>query len=137
MPQHKEAFALMWYTCDGRTTPTEQTLEGCGHRERIWNSRDGVTPFGTSCPSCNGSLLHSNWNLDRPDQNYKLKRWQKFWRDGTMEEALDILNRRFELWKTRGHTIPEEQQIQMLAAVREDTSPEFPKGWPMLDIHKP
>jgi len=33
-PQHRhaEAFKLMIYACS------------CGHRETIWNSRDGVTP---------------------------------------------------------------------------------------------
>lgn len=47
-----EAFCLMWYACD------------CGHRERFWNSRDGITPFGTSCPSCGGVMNHVQWPLD-------------------------------------------------------------------------
>jgi hypothetical protein len=58
--QHKEAFALMWYAC------------ACGHRERFWNSRDGVTPFGgIECPSCGekgmsmtGGLSHIRFDLD-------------------------------------------------------------------------
>jgi hypothetical protein len=58
--QHKEAFALMWYAC------------ACGHRERFWNSRDGVTPFGgIQCPSCGeqgmsmtGGLSHIRFDLD-------------------------------------------------------------------------
>lgn len=38
---HGEAFCLMTYSC-----------EACWHREVLWNSRDGVTPFGLACVSC-------------------------------------------------------------------------------------
>src|SRR5438128_138761 len=48
---HGEAFMLMWYEC-----------RGCGARERVWNSRDGVTPFGMGCASCGtDNMLHTNW----------------------------------------------------------------------------
>ncbi len=43
---HAEAFCLMQYAC------------ACGHREVIWNSRDGVTPFCLNCPSCGEADLH-------------------------------------------------------------------------------
>lgn len=46
--RHAEAFCLMTYLC-----------KGCGHREVIWNSRDGVTPFAATCPSCGGATLAS------------------------------------------------------------------------------
>ena len=34
---HAEAFKLMIYACEN---------PDCLHQEKIWNSRDGVTPFG-------------------------------------------------------------------------------------------
>ena len=46
--QHAEAFWLMKYTC-----------QDCGHEEVIWNSRDGVTPFGIRCMACGEiNMLH-------------------------------------------------------------------------------
>lgn len=64
---HKEAFALMQYECQppksspfGNPTPRPS----CGTVEWIWNSRDGVTPFGVDCRSCGGEALHARWNED-------------------------------------------------------------------------
>jgi hypothetical protein len=80
--QHKEAFCLMTYACK------------CGHRERIWNSRDGVTPFAAQCPSCDdGIMQHVDWALDRRAVEHKLRPGQKFWRDGTPDEAEAIMRR--------------------------------------------
>lgn len=73
---HKEAFALMWYGCE------------CGHRERIWNSRDGVTPFITACPSCGESeLQHIWWNKDETNPSHKPFHGQRVWIDMTREAA--------------------------------------------------
>lgn len=53
---HAEAFCLMWYKC-----------EKCGHEMRIWNSRDGVTPFIIACPACRmGEAKHIDWGRDQP-----------------------------------------------------------------------
>ena len=53
--KHKEAFCLMRYVC--RT---------CGFSEWMWNSRDGVTPYGVKCRNCpNGAEHHVNWRDDR------------------------------------------------------------------------
>lgn len=60
--EHAEAFCLMWYGCK------------CGHRERIWNSRDGVTPFGMGCPSCGGSMSHVDWQKDILAPQHQLNR---------------------------------------------------------------
>jgi len=58
---HKEAFCHMRYRC-----------EICGEEIMIWNSRDGVTPFGVSCINklCSGSMTHINWNQDKFDKDY-------------------------------------------------------------------
>ncbi len=45
--RHVEAFCLMLYGC-----------EGCGYRETLWNTRDGVTPFTVGCRKCDGMMTH-------------------------------------------------------------------------------
>lgn len=49
---HPEAFCLMWYQ--------DQVT---GERERLWNSRDGVTPFVITSPAGNESR-HVDWHCD-------------------------------------------------------------------------
>jgi hypothetical protein len=79
---HVEAFCLMWYACE------------CGHRERIWNSRDGVTPFGLSCPSCNQpKLSHVDWRLDKCVPDHVPAAGQRVWISMTRERALEIARR--------------------------------------------
>jgi hypothetical protein len=54
--QHPEAFCLMLYQC-----------KGCGFQESLWNSRDGVTPFGICCPKCGSAeMFHVEWHRDTP-----------------------------------------------------------------------
>jgi len=124
--KHKEAFALMWYACK------------CGHRERLWNSRDGVTPFGFGCPSCGGTLgeqglLHVWWNLDRCVPDHVPHSGQRVWRDGTREDAEAILRDRQEAFTEAGHPIADEYMATMLADYGSETS-EFHPGWPMLQV---
>lgn len=76
---HVKAFCLMWYQC-----------KECSHTEQIWNSRDGVTPFGAQCPSCGGSMWHISWHMDKYAPNHKLHFGQKFWRDASTEEWLAL-----------------------------------------------
>lgn len=53
--QQPERFALMEYRCGL-----------CGAFERIWNSRNAVTPFCVDCatPNCSGLKQHVNWTHD-------------------------------------------------------------------------
>jgi hypothetical protein len=61
---HVEAFCLMTYeTKDGSVT------------ERIWNSRDGVTPFVVYTRDGKTEMQHVRWQEDR-------------YRDGTMPPLL-------------------------------------------------
>jgi hypothetical protein len=118
---HKEAFALMWYACK------------CGHRERIWNSRDGVTPFGASCPSCStGIINHVDWQNDVCAPDHKPNRWQKIWRDGTPDEAEAIMRRRIERYKG-GPWEPSANAAADLILLAREAQGEFRKGWPALD----
>lgn len=118
---HPEAFALMWYACN------------CGHRERIWNSRDGVTPFGgVSCISCGGSLTHVDFKLDEPRPDHELRLGQLFWRDGTAGDAITIIKNRIRIWQERRKPMPEEIAEQLLEDARNQTG-EWGRRWPMLD----
>ena len=74
--KHAEAFALMHYKC-----------KACGHTEKIWNSRDGVTPFGLSCPRCGSTeFLHWAWHLDQTIEDYQPKIGQRIFVDLTFEK---------------------------------------------------
>jgi hypothetical protein len=128
--QHTEAFALMWYACE------------CGHRERIWNSRDGVTPFGgILCSSCGGKglqrrgLTHVDWKLDEPAPEHKLTNGQRFFRDGTAADAIPIVERRLKLFAERGAAIPPEVAERLRKAAHEQMG-EWQKGWPMVDRYE-
>jgi hypothetical protein len=126
MSTHKEAFCLMWYAC-----------KACGHRERIWNSRDGVTPFGCNCPSCNGTLNHVEWHNDTPAPDHKLIPGQRFWRDGTPDEAEAIMRRRIEKAKGTQWEAGPETVAQLIKAARDESDEsEFRKGWPVLDVYR-
>lgn len=122
--EHTEAFALMWYACP------------CGHRERIWNSRDGVTPFGgVHCPSCDGrgiqtrGLKHIEWQLDEHAPDHKLKDGQRFFRDGTALDAIRIIERRLAL-----HPVSDDIAERLRRGAREQYEDDgWRKGWPIVD----
>lgn len=79
---HAEAFCLMSYQC-----------EICGHNERIWNSRDGVTPFIIGCPVCGQPThKHVDWGNDvcSPLHSMMLKPGDRYFTDLTMARAREI-----------------------------------------------
>lgn len=130
---HGEAFALMWYVC--------QNKQGCPHTERIWNSRDGVTPFGgITCPSCGtsglkGGLSHVMFSTDTYAPGHKLAPGQRFFRDGTKAEAIKIMERRAVAYALVGHDFPPDVLARIIAEINAGTSQEFLPGWPMVDRH--
>lgn len=83
---HPEAFTLMWY--EGKAA------DGSEIRERIWNSRDGVTPFivrSRTEPSV--ELTHAKWATDVYDPSYahtNLKIGDRVFVDMTHERATEI-----------------------------------------------
>jgi hypothetical protein len=114
-----ERFCLMWYACS------------CGHRERVWNSRNGVTPFGLSCTSCDPGLRrsanHTDWHLDVPVEKHVLIHGQRFFRDGTPEEAVAIIERR-----ARRSFMPEDIKKCLIEDAKY-TRGEWNVGWPSVD----
>jgi len=74
--KHAEAFALMTYKC-----------QNCGDTEKIWNSRDGVTPFSIRCEYClDGLKYHINWKEDLCFPNYEPQEGMRIFVDWTKEE---------------------------------------------------
>lgn len=126
--KHAEAFCLMRYECseDARPNRTGNT-RGCGHHEIIWNSRDGVTPFLTGCPSCGGMMSHAYFGSDVFAPDHKPHRGQRFWRDGTLAEYEAVYLRRIlEI----GKESREEAEKHATEIARDEIS----RGAPWLDI---
>jgi hypothetical protein len=112
--KNADAFMLYWYACvEGPPYYTKirgilkrMRSDPCGHRERIWNMRDGVVPFGTTCPSCGGALHHVDWKLDEFAPNHKLLHFQKFWTAMTLDRAREIATKLQTMASKRGHKPP-------------------------------
>lgn len=87
--EHAEAFTHMRYgTKDGSVIFP------------IWNSRDGVTPFGCLHPIIEGlELTHlPSWQLDHFDPLYLPQVGEYVWIDLDPEKALQIAMERVEGW---------------------------------------
>lgn len=98
MYNHKEAFCLMTYRC-----------KDCGFEERIWNSRDGVTPFGLACPNCKGhNHTHEDWQNDQCNPLFGLfmKSGQRYFVNMTMERAREYAARRVDHYIEIGELAP-------------------------------
>lgn len=78
--KHLEAYCLMLYAC------TE-----CLHAEVMWNSRDGVTAFATSCPTCGSpALRHTDFRSDWCVPGHQPHFGQRVWVDLTKDRAVTI-----------------------------------------------
>lgn len=109
---HVEAFCLMWYACP------------CGHRERFWNSRDGVTPFGTVCPSCGKpDLHHVDFFRDVYAPDHKLAVGQRAWIGMTRERAVEIADARIAL--TGSKLSPHEREVVIDDLFKEGSAPDM------------
>ena len=89
-PKYKnaDAFKLMEYSCDA-----------CGKVETIWNSRDNVSPFGTSCSTkdCKGHMTHSNWHKDVIAPLYQPPPGSRYFADMTRKKAEKIAAEMIEM----------------------------------------
>jgi hypothetical protein len=74
--KHGEAFCHMTYRSDDKSVAV-----------RIWNSRDGVTPFVITIPGTNKQATHVEWHTDLYDPNYKPKPGDLIFVDMTEEAA--------------------------------------------------
>lgn len=85
-----EAYCIMTYQCEN---------QACGKEERIWNSRDGVTPFTIGCRYCGGMASHVRWNEDRRVVNYKPKPGERIFINMTEEMARVLAEKRVDQFK--------------------------------------
>src|ERR1041385_5999692 len=81
---HIEAFCLMTYACER------------GHREIIWNSRDGVTPFVIPCAICGTEMTHINWRSDRREPAYQPQPGERMFVNMTPEDATALAKQMVE-----------------------------------------
>lgn len=107
---HKEAFCLMWYAC-----------KTCGHQERMWNSRDGVTPFGMQCPSCGDSeMFHDRWQEDKFAPDHKPHDGQRVWVDMTLERAQQYADARIANATVQGFTVSASRRQRIIDSIYRD-----------------
>ena len=98
MGQHKEAYALMTYQC-----------RACGAREVLWNSRDGVTPFGIDCRVCGETADHVEWGRDRFAPNHEPAPGDRVFVDLLPEQMRAIMRRRLEQARGSSYEVPQEE----------------------------
>lgn len=127
--QYGERFALMWYACEAGRGQVKR--KHCGHRERLWNSRNGVTPFGIRCTKCDGFMSHVDWHLDEYAPDHKPAPGSRFFRDGTTAEAITILTKRFADRLDNPHA--KAQMNRMLLEIDAGRIDEFRPGWPTIE----
>ena len=120
---HGEAFMLMRYAC-----------QECGKNQMVWNSRDGVTPFMIGCPrtDCAGMMNHVDWRGDIYAPDYVPDNGERFFRDGTPDEAVAIMQKRIENMRDEYPLTPEEERDLIDRARKGDD--EFQKGWPTVAL---
>lgn len=111
--RHVEAFCLMQYQC-----------KACRHVEIIWNSRDGVTPFGCNCPSCGSmDMIHVNFRGDRYAPEHKPHIGQRVWISMPKASAMALARRNVLARKKPSPEV--EELIDQVAAeyYRDGTAP--------------
>lgn len=109
---HAEAFCLMWYED-----------EVTGERERLWNSRDGVTPFVISSRAGN-TATHVDWHLDSYAPTLIPDVGDRVFVDMTEERAREINREKVELfWEHPDYPLRERY------GSKEEALESFMEGW--------
>lgn len=116
---HAEAFCLMNYKC-----------KSCENEEKLWNSRDGVTPFIIDCKNCKGEAYHINFHLDKRLPDYKPIPGQRIFVDMTEEKKKDIAEKRFMQAQGTPFEIPLEEKDEFIKEYVAD----FHEGTPDIEI---
>ena len=97
--KHREAFCLMLY----------RSKDG-SEEETLWNSRDGVTPFGIESRTTGNMLYHDEWNKDKATPDFQPPSGMRVFVDSTEELVTPKLNEYVEkiftehnggYWETR------------------------------------
>jgi hypothetical protein len=122
--RHGEAFCRMKYRCND-----------CGRVEWLWNSRDGVTPFGISCAFCRGTagMYHVDWQEDEFRPDYTPVAGERFFRDGTQDEARAYIRQRLERAKGTEWAAPEAEWPEIVESTATAIDGEFQPGWSQIE----
>ncbi|MCP4256855.1 MAG: hypothetical protein GY774_04910 [Planctomycetes bacterium] len=114
--KYKDAYCIIWFAC------------GCGHQERVWNSRDGIISDSIICSSC-GGLASQVKDVGREyDPKHQLNHGQKFFRDGTLEEKKKIID-------AIKPSLKQKHSEENLEVAEQFLLKSFPEGWPCIDVH--
>lgn len=106
--QNADAFKLMTYQCSR-----------CYFCERIWNSRNAVSPYSVRCTECLGIMYHVDWHLDIFVTDYVLKDGDRYFSDLTQERAKELAVLRVDSAKGTDFELFETKRQQMIDHISE------------------
>ena len=117
---HVEAFCLMKYQSkDGQIT------------EMLWNSRDGVTPFGIRSKDGTTELFHVEWQRDVCCPDHKPQKGDRIFVDLTPEKARFYAERNVENnWDRPSYPMSEMYETKEEAIEKVSSSYLVQKGSP-------
>jgi hypothetical protein len=96
--KNNDAYKIMYYQCEN---------EMCKRLERIWNSRNAVSPFTVGCPICGSTMSHVFWNEDVFNQNYVPLKGQRYFADYTRERAEKVAKAYIDRFQKTEYALPE------------------------------
>ena len=104
-PSSADAWKLMWYVCDE-----------CRHKERIWNARPHVTPFGgLPCVRCGAAAMtHAFFGSDEEAVDHRPVKGDLIFIDTPPELALIHAKRTIDLHGGR-EDLPDPPPAEQLA----------------------
>ena len=103
--KHAEAFCIMTYRAE----------DGSGEEERIWNSRDGVTPFMVALRS-GKPAQHVDWHRDEYNPDYQPPVGSRIFVDMTPERARELAERNAtHYWEDAAAAYKPQQQYRTKA----------------------
>lgn len=120
--QHQEGFCWMTYRSDDGTESI-----------RIWNSRDGVTPFVITLPS-GKQATHVDWHADHWDPGYEPKPGDLIFVDMTDQAAREYAQRNAERYfndAKLSQFVPPSRTVEELAQALYESYTDVP-GSPNL-----
>lgn len=102
-----DAFLIQTYTCKN------------GHRERIWNSRDGVTPFVVTC-RCGAEARHVSMRDDVYALEHVPAAGERIFADPTDDDRRALAERRFQELKGTRYERAESEHEAFIEVLMRD-----------------
>lgn len=105
-----EAYVVMIYRC-----------RKCAHRERIWNSRDGVTPFLVDCRRCGGEAQGITPKGAQPQPGHRPQPGERIFVSTVDADYREQAERLWEESLGTRHARPDSQRDAWIEMVYQDT----------------